>query len=262
VGAACAHRERRAVASRLGGTRKAITLLETLVLVAILAILLAMLLPEIGSAKEAAQRTASLSNLRQHCAVMTMHCTDNRERFPYFLDPKATYTVLRHPRVTDRFTFFSSHLCWNIALAGYYDDNPFHDSFLPPGYQDGSIQVVDRVPVLTPYFYAHAFVASPDYWNPMTRTADRSQWTPTRQDMVVHPSLKGLILDSWTHQGQRSFVNLPRTPVGVGFVDGSARLVPRDGFLDYYPNGAGDLHYPFPTPVMHTIDGVRGRDVR
>jgi prepilin-type N-terminal cleavage/methylation domain-containing protein/prepilin-type processing-associated H-X9-DG protein len=75
--------------------RPGFTLVELLVVIGIIALLIGVLLPTLSRARESANRTKCLSNLRQLSTAMLMFCDGNKGRFPgpAFNNALATYEL-------------------------------------------------------------------------------------------------------------------------------------------------------------------------
>jgi prepilin-type N-terminal cleavage/methylation domain-containing protein/prepilin-type processing-associated H-X9-DG protein len=65
-----------------GTDRKGFTLIELLVVIAIIAILASMLVPALGSAREAGRSAACISNMKQFGIALTLYADENDGRFP------------------------------------------------------------------------------------------------------------------------------------------------------------------------------------
>ena len=70
--------------------RGGFTLVELLVVIGIIALLIGILLPVLGRAREQSKRTACLANLRTLGQAMYMYAQANRDRLPNGNPPKAT----------------------------------------------------------------------------------------------------------------------------------------------------------------------------
>ena len=246
---------------------RAFTIVELFVVILIVASLAALTTPTIVGMREKAKALIALSDLRQHSQVFVEYTGDNKDRFPYYLDPDATYTVMRHGDISIPTPYWMGFSRWNIALAEYYGDDPWQPIFIAP-------QVVAAYENWggswgTTYYYGHVFISRPQFWRPEMRLGDHSQRGPTGYTEVAFPSDKGLLRDEWSFSNN-SGVEAVGSNVNIGFCDASARSVSVGQFLPSYPGGVGVQYWPgddapflVPSgPVMATMDGVLGRDVR
>ena len=77
---------------------KGFTLIELLVVMVIIALLVGLLLPALGRAKEEAQKTQCRSNLRQIGLAMEMYANDNRGYLPALYGQSGAYGALRRAK--------------------------------------------------------------------------------------------------------------------------------------------------------------------
>ena len=105
-------------ATRTGGRRRAFTLVELLVVIAIIGILVALLLPAIQAAREAARRTQCTNNLKQiGIAVHNYH--DTRRELPPMRvwDGDRTWLALILPHLEEEQILSM----WDPQLGCFYD---------------------------------------------------------------------------------------------------------------------------------------------
>jgi prepilin-type N-terminal cleavage/methylation domain-containing protein/prepilin-type processing-associated H-X9-DG protein len=120
------------------------TLIELLVVIAVIAILAALLLPALASAKNQAILVKCKSNERQQLLALTMYAHDNKDFLPddsgthqpwdmvqlsgnYLSEGGAPYKVWYDPGTYQYFTDLDNQAFWNNTMVeGYDDDKPLH----------------------------------------------------------------------------------------------------------------------------------------
>lgn len=105
--------------------KRAFTLIELLVVIAIIAILAAILFPVFAQAKEAAKKSASLSNCKQTSTATKIYSGDYDDYLPqtYGVENDGTINVGRwngYPAGWDSAVYeFGDSICWGNALEPY-----------------------------------------------------------------------------------------------------------------------------------------------
>lgn len=104
--------------------RRAFTLVELLVVIAIIGVLVALLLPAVQTAREAARRIQCVNNVRQVCLAM-VNFHDVKRHFPHgvynYIDSTGT-TPTPYNNTQDR-------RCWFHDVLPYVEEQPLYDLF-------------------------------------------------------------------------------------------------------------------------------------
>jgi prepilin-type N-terminal cleavage/methylation domain-containing protein len=103
--------------------RSAFTLVELLVVIAIIGVLVALLLPAVQAAREAARRSSCANNIRQ-LAIGLHNFHDTQTKFP----PGAQQDVLPVPNPTNSQAYFRG-TSWIVFTLPYFEQKPLFDKY-------------------------------------------------------------------------------------------------------------------------------------
>ena len=253
--------------------RKAFTLIELLVVISIIALLIAILLPALGAARETAQDVQCISNQKQIVLAMNVSAIDNDG---WLMKSKDMYDDGLH----------------YLFIDGYLDDPnvticPRTEQRVEIGpvgrrtYWNGTANVTKDYPDYSKLARTASTQTSTDghsyeVWSFMGRGTHidgrviqddhsgpggaRTEGLRTTLDNTPNPSLVYLMLDgddrnnninNWPERG----IDNHDSYTGLGFVDGHAELAPLDRYVEVSIRG----YHPFfgaqgnPLPLVHQI---------
>lgn len=113
----------RARPARPRATARGLTLVELLVVIAVIGILVSLLLPAVQAAREAARRTGCANNLRQ-IGIALHNYHDAHERFP---PGGIEHRMMINPRTGRVYGRAGRQLAWSLFLLPYLEQEPLYE---------------------------------------------------------------------------------------------------------------------------------------
>jgi len=259
--------------------RRAVTLLELLVVIAVIGVLIAIGLPILRTVQQSARTAACLANIREVGRAASAYAGEHAGQMPYLAERKHLNNAFNIGAGPEG--YFEQLWMWPHVLRGYLGEGlrpaacycPWHpglgaqtDRSLATGQAH---QFPDGVAHPSRYHYNSAFYSGPGLWRRPDPIVDASQLRPVQQSSTAHPSVKIVFYCALEYHrfDYDDRVRQPPSwhlshPTNIVFADGAASgkymqdaLVWDDPlanpFLGDGRNG---------TILLNTLDGYLGRD--
>jgi prepilin-type N-terminal cleavage/methylation domain-containing protein len=238
------------------------TLIELLVVVAIIALLIGILLPALGKARDSARRTRSLANIKTHGQILAVYANENKNKTIFGFSQRALndYTEAVCPGWSNGcYTMKNDAYAWHWGPLAreYYADQKESDVFAAPNdhettdsidekIADGDINnwVIDISYWMSPtlFYNPHRFYARD---SGSADNADRSMLKRNDLDDIQYPSQKVTFFEKqdFGTSAKLLFAH-PDASVALMLGDGSGTFSKNNGITqkvlqddDLYPSG-------------------------
>lgn len=239
--------------------RRAFTLIEVLVTIAVIAVLLGILFPALAGARKSARVTRELATTRQVATATTMYTDDFQSVMPFFARAGAPLFPMKvgDYELPDYTAYFQqAHFYPSLLYPNYYGDRAsIEDAWLTSrGDPSGTHPNVWG----TTFMLTQTAFAAPSYFGPFENPQDNALYRAVRTSECAFPSAKILVLN--LNMGAYSADDESRTIKGkvlAALVDGStgARAYDIEN-----PNACERPLYAVPWAGMTTHNGIAGRD--
>jgi prepilin-type N-terminal cleavage/methylation domain-containing protein len=238
-----------------------VTLLELVIVIAMIAIVAAILLPTLKHARRAAEDAGSAATLRQLGMALQQYAIEHDGSHPYFATPGDPTTPTHVNGVdmsnTQGSYFLRQSSYWASLILPYFSGNPELEP-VPCFRQHTHDGQVHQDVVWSRFWMTCTAFAAPEYWDDDLMAPPDFLLRGTRVTEIRYPSRKGILLDiaghSFDPRREQEVISSGRIALLLG--DGSA------GVRNWEPQ-APFVHRPYSSmtyPIMGTVDGLQGTD--
>ena len=250
------------------GDHRAFSLIELLVAMLVLGVLLALVVPVLGKARQRQTELRCQTNMRSAGQLLLVYAADHRDHFPYAGDTPRAPEWVPDPRIDQVVGGRIGHGVgmWAMLFREHWSGIRWSRSLRCPKQIDWTGASEDERPFNPGAYIMPQYLLSQALWLDAGTLTDSTPFRDHRPransvSEVVSPSKKSVLFEHAAFcaddEDARYWYPLIGTtqlsPTSLFMVDGSVRRMKRtDGLMS-----CGNT-----PPFQWTVDGIRGRDIR